>query len=250
MLGFFLKVLGFLTRISVKIPLMFGVSEDTIYILTSRLIGWILSLRIDLEVIGMENMPDSGPILIIFNHTDGLDAFIMPPGMLPLVMYGWVADNHIDIPFVTVYHAIDRAYPVKRGKKDKGAMEWIVNALLSGNIATLAPEGTRNVFGVLRPKEKIKWGTAYIAAKTGAVVVPVGINGTTHGIKRLINPFESRFKVSIVIGEPFELEDHDELLKRDLSEKGVKDAWQEIVVNEFMPRIAALLEPWMGGEFS
>jgi 1-acyl-sn-glycerol-3-phosphate acyltransferase len=247
MLASIVKASGNFTRWVVKILLRLGYSEDTLYWFFIRIFWWVLGDRLDLEVVGTENIPKSGPRLMIFNHVNVLDVFTLPMA-IPLVMHAWVANRHIDIPFMAAFHAINRAHPIKRGKSDKAALLWGVNVLRSEEIMTLAPGGTRSETGILVPKAKVKWGFAYLADKTDATIIPVGINGTVNGLKKIMNPFTPKVKVRIVIGKKFKLsefEDPPSSVKLDDDDKG---RLQGLAV-KMMYRIAELLDEPMRGEY-
>ena len=107
---------------------------------------------------------------------------------------------------------------VKRDEKDVGAIKESLKTLKNGNCIALFPEGTRNG---LEKGEKLKDGVAFFAVRSGAKVVPCGIQGGTK---------ENR-KVVIAYGKPLDFSQY----------KGNKD--KEIldkVTNEIMENILEL----------
>ena len=93
------------------------------------------------------------------------------------------------------------AIPVKRGAADKDAMKAALGLLGDGETMIVFPEGGRqygNEVGQLFD------GAAWLASRTGARVVPIGVAGTEEalpqGAKRL-----HRSNVAIVVAEPMEL---------------------------------------------
>jgi 1-acyl-sn-glycerol-3-phosphate acyltransferase len=225
-----------------------GYSEDELYRIFTRFFWFVFRGRLDLEVVGIENVPESGPRLGAFNHINVMDVFVLPIAMLPHVMNAWVANKHIDLPFMAAFHAIDRAHPIKRGKRDKRALLWGINVLRGGRMLTISPDGTRNEDGILTPPDKVKLGAAYLAAKTDAVIIPIGINGTKQGLRRILNIFGPKVKVKVVVGEPFNISDYMKVPDADLGDKKAREDLRNVMV-EMMKRIAALVEPWMRGEY-
>ncbi len=78
------------------------------------------------------------------------------------------------------------AFPVKRGKADRGALKQSLEVLANGGCFGIFPEGTRSATGKLA---KLEPGTAYLALKSGATVIPVGFSGTYRLFSRLLIRF-------------------------------------------------------------
>lgn len=128
---------------------------------------------IRLTVSGLENIPPSGPTILMINHISALD-----PGLC----MGAVTHRFV-IPMTKVentYHLVGRlavwwwgSYTVTRGEPDRKALLNSIELLKSGQLILIAPEGTRQQGGLAQPKD----GLAYIATKADAVIVPTGISG-------------------------------------------------------------------------
>ena len=128
---------------------------------------------IRLTVSGLENIPPSGPTILMINHISALD-----PGLC----MGAVTHRFV-IPMTKVentYHLVGRlavwwwgSYTVTRGEPDRKALLNSIELLKSGQLILIAPEGTRQRNGLAQPKD----GLAYIATKADAVIVPTGISG-------------------------------------------------------------------------
>lgn len=90
------------------------------------------------------------------------------------------------------------AFPVHRQGADRLSVERSQAVLERGEVLVLFPEGTR------RSGEKVEHlqeGAAFLAARTGAMIVPIGIGGTSESLpkgSRLPRPV----KVHLVVGEP------------------------------------------------
>ena len=90
------------------------------------------------------------------------------------------------------------AFPVHRGTPDREALRRCEEAVRAGEPVVLFPEGTRQSGPRLHPLFE---GAAFVAARAGVPVVPVGIGGSEwampKGSKRI-----SPVKVVMVVGDP------------------------------------------------
>jgi len=90
------------------------------------------------------------------------------------------------------------AFPVHRGTVDRQALRSSVEVLEQGRPLVIFPEGTRRSGPVV---EDLFEGAAYVAARAGVPVIPVGIGGSERMMqkgKKLPRPT----KVHIVVGDP------------------------------------------------
>ena len=116
---------------------------------------------------------------------------------------------------------------VARGEADRKAISRAIEVLKQGYMLAIAPEGTRSKTGALQQAHE---GPAYLASRTGALIVPVGAYGqekTEACWKRLRRPH-----IVVTIGDPFVLPGTPNKAKG-----------QQLVVytDEIMLHIAALL---------
>ena len=107
---------------------------------------------------------------------------------------------------------------VKRDGKDLGPLKEALKTLKSGGCVGLFPEGTRN--GMEKNNGKLKNGASYMALKTGAKVVPIGIKGEV----KLFH------QVTITYGKPL---DFSEMLK-EKSARDLEDEVSEIIKEEII----------------
>ena len=90
------------------------------------------------------------------------------------------------------------AFPVHRGTPDREALRHCEEAVRSGEPVVLFPEGTRQSGPKLQPLFE---GAAFVAARAGVPLVPVGIGGSEFAMRkgsRRISPV----KVVMVVGDP------------------------------------------------
>lgn len=148
---------------------------------------------------GLENFPKKGPALIVINHLGDADAVLMAASA-PAMIEGMGKIELYEHWFVG---PLFRAYGViwvHRGRPDRKAIRAALDGLAEGRMVALAPEGRQEVAGGL---EEGTEGAAFLAMKSGAVIVPVAMTGTENEniyghIKRW-----KRARVMLSVGKPF-----------------------------------------------
>jgi 1-acyl-sn-glycerol-3-phosphate acyltransferase len=149
------------------------------------------------EVVGAENIPLEGPVLIAPIHRSNVD-FVFTLFISPRKVFFMAKDNLWKVrPLGALLERLG-AFPVNRGSADREAMSRAEKCLAQGQALVLFPEGTRKDGLIVEPLHD---GAMFIAARTGAQVVPVGIGGSDKAMakgKKLPRPT----KVRIVIGQP------------------------------------------------
>jgi 1-acyl-sn-glycerol-3-phosphate acyltransferase len=182
-----------------------------------RLILKIIA-RVDIQ--GMENVPPTGGALIVSNHLGRLDA------MLGVVLANrddiilMIADKYEKNLFWRVMGNKLDAIWLNRDEADFHALREVSKRLTAGGISGIAPEGMRSKMESLLPG---KPGATYLAAKTGAQVVPIALWGTedrvvAHRLKRL-----QRLDIHIRIGRPFTLPPLKRANRDEMLQKGTED---------------------------
>ncbi len=178
-----------------------------------RLVRWVLRMTLfpflRLEARGVEHLNRPGPLLIAPVHRSNLDA--------PLV--GALGDRRVRClakrslftngAFGWVISALG-AFPVDRGTADRDSLASAQRVLENGQALLVFPEGTRQVgYQVTELFE----GVVFLAARTGAPIVPVGIAGTGEALASG-SKLPKRTTVRIVAGEPMVLETDGGRMKR------------------------------------
>ncbi|WP_142119209.1 lysophospholipid acyltransferase family protein [Rarobacter faecitabidus] len=168
------------------------------------LAGPLLRLAFRPWVIGAENVPESGPVIMASNHLSVLDSFILPLVLKRKIVFigkaeyfsGRGVGGRITAGFMKGVGTI----PVDRtgGRASEAALHTGLRYLQSGGIFGIYPEGTRSPDGRLY---RGKTGVARLAIESGATVVPVAMIGTNKAQpigKRLPRPT----RIGIAFGEP------------------------------------------------
>ncbi len=97
------------------------------------------------------------------------------------------------------------SFPVRRGSADREALKRCIAVLEGGEPLVLYPEGERKDGPIVQP---LFDGAAYVAARAGVPIVPVGIGGSANAMPRHAKFMYPR-KVHVIIGEPFRVETNE-----------------------------------------
>ena len=133
------------------------------------------------DIDGVDNIPTSGPAIIVGNHRSYFD---------PMAMAVTIARTDrtvrflgkkevFDAPIVGQIAAAMGGIRVERGTGSDEPLKAAAEALEAGDIVAVMPQGTiPRGKAFFDPKLKGRWGAARLAAMTGAPVIPIGLWGT------------------------------------------------------------------------
>lgn len=174
-----------------------GLAARGVYAFGWLLVVGLLRLWNRVEVHGRENIPRTGPFVLAPVHRSNLDTpfaaastrrrlrFMGKDSLWKVKPIGWVLS------------AVG-GFPVTRGTADREALRRCLDVLEGGAPVVLFPEGERKSGPLVFP---LFDGPAYLAGRTQAPIVPVGIGGSERAMpkgSKLIKPV----KVHVVVGEP------------------------------------------------
>jgi 1-acyl-sn-glycerol-3-phosphate acyltransferase len=96
------------------------------------------------------------------------------------------------------------AFPVRRSGVDRAALRRAFEILKKGEVLGMFPEGKRSLSHQLQEAQP---GTAFIAARSGAPIIPVGISGSerVRGIGFILR----RPSIVVKIGRPFTIQSNE-----------------------------------------
>jgi len=170
-----------------------------VFHLLQDLIRLLLKLLTRYRVVGAERYPADGPYITVFNHLHWMDTVVVFPTLRHEVA-AVVAEKWARHPLVGfVGRQLGHAIAVETGKVDPRSLADALKWLNGGGVLLIAPEGRRSPRGLARAMR----GTAFLAARTGAPIVPVaawGQEGTFTHLRRLRRP-----RLEVHIGQPFRL---------------------------------------------
>ena len=167
-------------------------------------------------VSGLENFPRKGPALIVINHLGDADVVLLA-ATVPFGLDGMGKvenDEHWLVgPTFRAYGVIG----VHRGRPDRKALRSALEGLAEGRMIALAPEGRQSVTGGL---EEGTEGAAFLAMKSGALIVPVAMTGTEN--ENIYNrKWWRRACVTLSVGRPLQLQkqaDRQKMLREGTSQ--------------------------------
>ncbi|RYG73622.1 1-acyl-sn-glycerol-3-phosphate acyltransferase [Lentibacillus lipolyticus] len=149
-----------------------------------------------IQVIGKENIPKQGPVIICSNHISNLD----PPVVgitSPRDVYFMAKGELFERPFLRELLNAIHAFPVKRGMKDRNALRKGLEILEKGHTLGLFPEGTRSKTGEIG---KPMAGAGFFALRSSASIVPCAI----------IGPYKPGKRLTVIYGKPMDMDTHRE----------------------------------------
>jgi 1-acyl-sn-glycerol-3-phosphate acyltransferase len=197
----------------------------------------LLNILFSWKVEGRENIPSTGPLILITNHVHLLDPFFLIFSS-PRWINFMAKEELFRSPFLRPWLRWAGSLPIRRGGKitDKQKMlKSARDALDKGVILGMFPEGGRNRDGKL---SKGKPGSAVIASKTNVPILPVGIAGTDK-IKG-ISWLWKRPRIVVNIGKPFKLPPNYSKMSK---------SQMQLLTAQSMKEIAALLPPEYQGAY-
>lgn len=126
-------------------------------------------------VSGQEHIPPPGVASIVAtNHVSDLDVFAAGFAV-GRKGYFLAKEEATRIPLFGPYLKAVGAIPARRDGDDVAALRTMLAVLKAGHLLGVAPEGTRSPDGRLGAYDA---GFVWLAARTGAVIVPGAIHGT------------------------------------------------------------------------
>jgi 1-acyl-sn-glycerol-3-phosphate acyltransferase len=132
-------------------------------------------------VIGLENVPKSGPFIVAPNHLSFLDSVIvqalMPRPVAFFAKAEYFTTKGIKGRVMKSFFEAVGSIPVERGEQAASvqALRTLLDILEDGRGIGIYPEGTRSRDVVLY---RGRTGVGWLALTTGAPVIPVGLIGT------------------------------------------------------------------------
>ncbi|SET53175.1 1-acyl-sn-glycerol-3-phosphate acyltransferase [Paenibacillus sp. NFR01] len=160
-----------------------------IYVICRSLLRMIYAVLYPLKIVGKENVPKEGGVLLCANHISLLDPMTIGIKLKRQVKYMAKAEL-FKVPVLGWLIRQLGAFPVKRGGVSKDSIKIALVTLRGGHVMGIFPEGTRNSDSGVAKK-----GAASFALRSGAAVVPAAIVGNYKLFRRM----------TVIYGAPIDL---------------------------------------------
>ncbi len=157
----------------------------------------LAKLYFRLDIRGADNVPAHGPFVLAPVHRSNLDFILVATVRRPRMRYMGKAS-------IWKSKALGRfvsmlgAFPVHRGTADRESLRTCLEVIENGEPLVMFPEGTRRSGDAV---VDLFDGPAYVAARAGVPLVPVGIGGSDAAM-----PVGAKFvkphKIVLVVGPP------------------------------------------------
>ena len=144
------------------------------------------------------HLPATGPVIVApGGHRSNLDTLLvgMAVGRRSLYM---AKDSLFKSRFWSSFMRIFGAFPVARDRLDRRALATAIKVLERGDVLIMFPEGARQEGSKLQPLFE---GVAWLSAKTGAPVVPIGIGGSQK-VMPIGKIMPRPHRIRMILGEP------------------------------------------------
>lgn len=213
-----------------------------------------------ITVVGEENTDINGPFIVTANHFSWFDVPLLTL-YLPDRPAFLVANESTRFWFVRLYLRVFKGIPIWRGQVDRTALQTALHRLEDGKPIGIFPEGGIDPqFQVQRERgEEItstyghtsrssaqlthgQPGTAYLAIRSRAPILPVGLMGTEKVLSNMIRL--RRTNVTVRVGKAFLAIEAEQNMDRVQRRKHLDEMSDEIMV-----RIADLFPPEKRGPY-
>lgn len=146
-----------------------------IYTIVKVVLGILFRLLYRFNIQSREKIPPSGPAIVAANHTSYADPIIV--ALVSQRPVSFMAKEELfGIPLFNWLIRSLHAFPVRRGKSDRVAIQRALKVLADDEVIGIFPEGTRQRSGIgLGPVEE---GMALLAIKSNAPIVSLAIVGS------------------------------------------------------------------------
>ena len=207
---------------------------------TGAILRVVAACTTRVTVEGLENVPQSGPLLIICNHCSNADGMLLLAYVVPALgrPMGWLGKAEaLRWPLFGWGMRQNGVFGVRRGSGDLEAFRLAKSVLDAGGVLTIFPEGTRSPSGAM---QEAKEGASVLAVRSGAPILPIAIVGSQRFWakgKRL--PHLGR-RMTVRVGEAFTL---------SMPKGGDRHESLRLATIELMGHIAVLLPPEQRGVY-
>jgi 1-acyl-sn-glycerol-3-phosphate acyltransferase len=166
---------------------------------TGRNLAALAARAWKVTVTGSDAVPADGPVLLASHHTAYLDGLLLASAS-PRPVHLLASAELFAPPFERLLRGTGQI-PVDHDVPDRNALRTALGVLAGGGVVGVFPEGVREAGHV----HHVRHETAYLAAVSGAVVVPVAILGARPAGARRDSLPRLRTPIDVVLGRPVDI---------------------------------------------
>ena len=183
-------------------------NRETGYKLLTPLMRPLFKFYYNPQIIGAENIPEDGAIIIAGNHKHVFDQCLTIMATKRVIHY--MAKKEYFEGKLAPFFKLVGCIPVDRSRKDFSSAKSALTVLKDDGAIGIFPEGTRNKTDAFMLP--LKRGAVSMAKKTDAYIVPFGLTGEyKFRSKNLKVIFGKPFKVGEMTVEEANQKLHDEI---------------------------------------
>lgn len=182
--------------------------ESRLYLTLRFLFKPIFKILYRPRIIGDDNIPKDGALVIASNHKHAMDPLII--AMTTKRTIHFLAKKEIYKGILKYFFNAVGTLPVDRGNSNKNTISKAEDMLKKGGVIGIFPEGTRNkISDDLLPFKK---GAVAFAKNTNSKIVPVYLKGEYKFFRK---------SLVVIVGKPYkvkgDLETENNILKEKIS---------------------------------
>ncbi len=148
-------------------------------------------------IIGKENIPKTGAVVICGNHTNNCDIPLLFCSTKRTIHF--LAKDELFKGIGKYFFEAMACIPVNRRQKDHDALEKAIEELNNGELIGIFPEGTFNKTNeIIMP---FKYGAVAMASRANSTIVPFSITGKYKIFKKN--------SITICFGKPYKIKTDD-----------------------------------------
>jgi len=167
------------------------------YRIMRGLVNGVLWLWFRPRIVGREHVPATGPVILAPVHRSFAD-FGFASFCTRRKLFFMAKDSLWKNRLLGRWLLYVGAFPVHRESADREALQRAEEVLKRGQCLVLFPEGTRRAGPVI---ENLMEGAAFLSARTGAPIVPIGIGGSDLAMPKG-RTVPKPYTIEVVIGAP------------------------------------------------
>ena len=181
------------------------------------------------EVIGIENVPLEGNVIIAANHKSNLDPIFVASSMTTREVAAVAKKELFDHKILGFILKKLNTIPIDRENTGISTVKQILRAIKDGYVLGLFPEGTR-----VKGKEfgQAKAGLSLFASKGKANVVPISV----------ISTYKLFSRVKIYIGEPIDMSQYFKAKLTNEDHERISEEIMQVIIKNYCEQADGIVD--------